>query len=66
METNEYIIRFREYISNLVNGGENYVNCIIAWIANIIQYPAFRSEVCIVLYSFIEGVGKSKLIELIY
>jgi hypothetical protein len=65
MDTNEYIIRFREYISNLVNGRENYVNYIIAWIANIIQYPAFRSQVCIVLYSLVEGVGKSKLIELI-
>jgi hypothetical protein len=65
METNEYIIRFREYISNLVNGRENYVNYIIAWIANFIQYSAFRSQVCIVLYSLVEGVGKSQLIELI-
>lgn len=65
METNEYIIRFREYISNLVNDREHYVNYIIAWIANIIQYPAFRSQVCIILYSLVEGVGKTKLIELI-
>jgi hypothetical protein len=65
METDEYIIRFREYISNPVNGRENYVNYIIAWIANIIQYPAFRSQVCVVLYLLVEGVGKSKLIELI-
>ena len=65
METNEYIIRFREYISNLVNGRENYINYIIAWIANIIQYPAYRSQVCIILYSLVEGVGKTKLIELI-
>jgi len=64
-ETNPYIIRFKEYISNLVNGRESYINYIIAWIANIIQYPAYRSQVCIVLYSLIEGVGKSKLIELI-
>lgn len=65
IETNEYIIRFREYISNLVNGRDNYSNYIIAWIANIIQYPAFRSQVCIILYSLVEGVGKTKLIELI-
>lgn len=65
METNEYIIRFREYISNLVNGRENYINYIIAWIANMIQYPAYRSQVCIILYSLLEGIGKSKLIELI-
>ena len=65
VETNEYVIRFKEYISNLVNGKESYINYITAWIANIIQYPAFRSQVCIILYSLIEGVGKSKLVELI-
>jgi hypothetical protein len=65
VETNEYVNRFWEHISNLVNDRENYVNYIIAWIANIIQYPAFRSQVCIILYSLIEGVGKTKLIELI-
>lgn len=65
METNEYIARFNEFISNLVDGRENYINYILAWIANIIQYPAYRSQVCIVLYSLIEDVGKSKLCELI-
>lgn len=65
METNEYIIRFKEYISNLVNNRENYINYIIAWVANIIQYPAYRSQVCIILYSLEEGVGKTKFIELI-
>ena len=42
-----------------------YVNYIISWISNIIQYAAHRSQVCIVLYSLLEGVGKSKLCELI-
>ena len=65
IDTNEYIIRFVEYISNLVNNREKYVNYILSWIANIIQYPAYKSQVCIVLYSFVEGVGKTKLIELI-
>jgi hypothetical protein len=65
IDTNEYVLRFREYIYNLVNGRENYINYLISWIANIIQYPAYRSQVCIVLYSLVEGVGKSKLIELI-
>jgi hypothetical protein len=37
----------------------HYVNYIIAWIANIIQYPAFKSQVCIILSSLIEGVGKT-------
>lgn len=65
IDTNEYIIRFKEYIFNLFNGREKYVNYFIAWVANIIQYPAYRSQVCIILYSLIEGVGKTKLIELI-
>lgn len=65
VETNEYVLRFKEFIFNLVDGRENYINYIISWIANIIQYPACRSQVCIVLYSLIEGVGKSKLCELI-
>ncbi len=63
VDSNEYVIRLREYISNLVNGRENYVNYIIAWIANIIQYPASSSQVCIIWYSLIKGVGKTKLIE---
>ena len=62
---NEYINRFIEYISNLFNGRENYIYYLISWIANIIQYPAYRSQVCIILYSLVEGVGKTKLIELI-
>lgn len=65
IETNEYIARFKDYVANLVNHRDEYVNYIMAWIANMIQYPSQRSQVCIVLYSLIEGVGKSKLIELI-
>ena len=41
---NEYIKRFIEYISNLFNGRENYIYYLISWIANIIQYPAYRSQ----------------------
>jgi hypothetical protein len=48
VDSNEYVIRFREFISNLVNGREKYVNYFIAWIANNIQYPASRSQVCII------------------
>ena len=64
VNTNEYVIRFVEYIFNLLNGREKYIYFLISWIANIIQYPAYRSQVCIILYSLIEGVGKTKLIEL--
>ena len=65
LDTNEYVNRFKEYIFNLLNGRDNYIHFLTAWIANIIQFPAYRSQVCIVLYSLVEGVGKSKLIELI-
>ena len=65
VETNEYVLRFREYIHNLLNGRENYINFLISWIANIIQYPAIRSQVCIILYSLVKEVGKTKLIELV-
>jgi len=65
VNTNEYVIRFIEYIDNLINFKESYKYFLISWIANIIQYPAFRSQVCIILYSLVEGVGKTKLIELI-
>ena len=64
VDDNEYISRFQEYIYNLVGGRQNYVDFIIAWIANIIQYPAYRTKVCIILYSLVEGVGKSLLVEL--
>ena len=64
-ETNESVMRFKEFIYNLVGGRDVYVNFIMSWIANIIQYPAERTQVCIILYSLLEGVGKSKLIELI-
>ena len=50
-ETNEYVMRFKEFVSNLVDGREHYINYILAWIANIIQY-------------LIEGVGRSQLCKL--
>lgn len=65
IEDDKYIIRFREYIYNLVGEREEYMNYLISWIANMIQYPAYRSKVCIILYSIIEGTGKSILCELI-
>jgi hypothetical protein len=64
VNTNEYVLRFIEYIDNLINFKENYKYFLISWFANIIQYPAFRSQVCIILYSLVEGVGKTKLFEL--
>ncbi len=36
MKTNEYILRFRDCISNILNRRESYVEYIFAWIANIV------------------------------
>lgn len=65
IEDDKYINTFKEYIFNLVGEREEYMNYLISWIANMVQFPAYRSKVCIVLYSIIEGVGKSILCDLI-
>jgi hypothetical protein len=44
VDDNEYIKRFIEYVYNLIGGREYYANYIISWIANIVQYPAYRSK----------------------
>jgi hypothetical protein len=56
-ETNEYVLLFKEYIHNLLQVGcsENYVCYILAWIANIIQYPAFSTNVCIIFIHWLKG-----------
>ncbi len=56
----KYVIRFKEYISNIGNDREAYIHYITAWIAIIIQFPAFSSQVWIILYSLIECVDKRK------
>ena len=62
---NEPIKRFIDYIDNLLGNRTVYTNYLIALIANIIQNPGNRACVCIVLYSIVEGVGKSLLNDLI-
>lgn len=62
---NEYITKIKDYINNLVGCREKYTNYILSWIANIIQTPANRSQVCIVLYCEDEGGGKTMLCEFI-
>jgi hypothetical protein len=64
-ETNIYVKRFREFVYNLLNEKENVVNYMLSWIANMLQKPAKRSTVCIILFSIVEGIGKSQLIDLI-
>lgn len=61
METNTYVQRYKEFIHNLFNGVPEYINFFIAWCANIIQNPAKRSCVCLVLYSLEEGAGKNMI-----
>ena len=56
---NIYIKKYKDFIYNLFDGNEEFINYYDAWCANIIQYPALRSCVCIVLYSLFEGVGKN-------
>lgn len=59
METNDYIKQYKQFIHNLFNGVEEYINYYDAWCANMIQRPANRSSICLVLYSKEEGVGKN-------
>ncbi len=59
IETNPYIIQYKDFIYNLFNGVQEYIDFYDAWCANIIQNPAKRSTVCLVLYSVAEGVGKN-------
>ena len=61
METNIHVQKYKEFISNLFGGVDEYINYFIAWCANIIQNPAIRSCVCLVLYSLEEGAGKNMI-----
>ena len=58
---NIYIQKYKEFIYNLFGGVEEYINFFISWCANIIQNPAKRSCVCLVLYSLEEGAGKNMI-----
>lgn len=59
VNTNEYILKYKEFISYLFNGVQEYIKYYDAWCANIIQNPSNRSCICLVLYSLLEGVGKN-------
>jgi hypothetical protein len=59
INTNEYILRYLKFINNLFDFKKEFVNYYLAWCANIIQYPASRSTVCMVLYDYDEGSGKN-------
>jgi hypothetical protein len=67
VNSNMYVNMFKEFITNLLGGPENkeYIDYFIAWCANIIQHPDNRSCVCVVLYSYEEGVGKNMIIKTI-
>ena len=56
-----YINQYKDFIYNLVGKNEDCMNYFIAWCANIIQNPAKRSCICLVLYSYEEGAGKNMI-----
>ena len=59
IKTNKYVLKYKEFISNLLNNNQEFVDYYDAWCADIIQYPSLRSCICMVLYSLDEGVGKN-------
>lgn len=63
IDTNQYILKYKEFVNNLFDGNVEFINYYHAWCANIIQNPAKRSCVCLVLYSLFEGVGKNMVIK---
>lgn len=63
VNTNEHILKYKEFVNNLFDGNEEFINFYHSWCANIIQNPAKRSCVCLVLYSLFEGVGKNMVIK---
>ena len=61
--TNIHVKQYKEFINNLLGGIDDCVQYFIAWCANIIQNPANRSCICMVLYSLEEGAGKNMIIK---
>ena len=59
VNTNKYVLKYKEFVSNLFDNNEEFVNYYDAWCSDIIQYPSLRSCICMVLYSLDEGVGKN-------
>ena len=66
IDDNEPIKRFVEFVDNLLGNRPTFTNFLLALIANMIQRTGERAKVCIILYSIIEGVGKSILNDLIH
>jgi len=63
INNNIYIEKYKDFITNLLGGVNECVMYFIAWCANIIQNPAKRSCICMVLYSLEEGAGKNMIIK---
>ena len=60
----DYFAEYRTYLNNLVNN-EAVANYILARYAIRFQKPAFRTEVCLIIYGS-EGDGKNMLLSPIY
>ena len=63
IDDNKYVNKFNEFIFNLFGENELSINYFKSWCANIIQNPAYRCCVCLILYSLKEGVGKNQIIK---
>ena len=63
VNTNIHVQKYKDFITNLLGGVDECVSYFIAWCANIIQNPAYRSCICMVLYSLEEGAGKNMIIK---
>lgn len=48
-----------EHIDYICSGNKELVEYILNWMAHIIQKPEKKTDVCIVLYSETEGIGKN-------
>jgi hypothetical protein len=55
----DVVNKFIEHIKYLCKNEEKVYNYIIKWIAHIIQKPEKKTNVAIIFYSIIEGIGKN-------
>lgn len=65
-EYDEEVVRtFLNHIKYLSRDDEKVYNYIINWFSHLFQKPEKKTNVAIVLYSFVEGVGKNILLDIV-
>jgi len=50
---------YLNHIKFICNGDEEVYNYFISWMAHVIQKPGTKTDVAIVIYSLVEGIGKN-------